>query len=206
MKRGSVKQAAKEAIAWNPVHSDIALVARHQSASHATSRCHIGTISLIDRMAVNAAPGFVLKGPSLFDHGSHRLWSRETVENQNAGAINRCKATRDKLPARFTLERLNGVMRQIDQAFGIEQGARHLWVTPFPAPRYQGDHEETVMTDLNVNFPMHQWVCVPCGYKMIGEMPDVRPFCSERHDKFVIWNAAEETYCVTSTPVVEGVT
>jgi hydroxyacylglutathione hydrolase len=67
-------------------------------------------------------------------------------------------------------------------------------------------HEEAAMTDLNANFPMRQWVCVPCGYNMIGEMPEVCPFCGERHEKFVTWNVAEETYRVTSTPVTDGVT
>ncbi len=62
------------------------------------------------------------------------------------------------------------------------------------------------MTDLSANFPIRQWVCVPCGYNMIGEMPDVCPFCGERHDTFVSWELAEETYRVASRPIVEGVT
>ncbi|MBT5433082.1 MAG: MBL fold metallo-hydrolase [Alphaproteobacteria bacterium] len=62
------------------------------------------------------------------------------------------------------------------------------------------------MIDLNANFPLQQWVCLPCGYNMIGKMPDVCPFCGARHDKFVSWEAGEETYRVGSTPVAEGIT
>ncbi len=46
-----------------------------------------------------------------------------------------------------------------------------------------------------------QWVCLECGYNMIGEMPDVCPFCGARHDHFLPWNEAEKTYRVTSRPV-----
>ena len=42
-----------------------------------------------------------------------------------------------------------------------------------------------------------QWVCTVCGYNMIGEMPDVCPFCGARHDKFVTWEDAENRYTVT---------
>lgn len=51
-----------------------------------------------------------------------------------------------------------------------------------------------------------QWVCVACGYNMIGEMPDVCPFCGARHDKFVTWEEAERTYRVTPTRVNDCVT
>lgn len=51
-----------------------------------------------------------------------------------------------------------------------------------------------------------QWVCVVCGYNMIGEMPDVCPFCGARHDKFVTWEEAERTYRVTPTRVNDRVT
>ncbi len=51
-----------------------------------------------------------------------------------------------------------------------------------------------------------QWVCVVCGYNMIGEMPDVCPFCGARHDEFVTWQEAENTYRVTPTRVNDRVT
>ena len=51
-----------------------------------------------------------------------------------------------------------------------------------------------------------QWVCVTCGYNMIGEMRDVCPFCGARHDKFVAWDEAERIYRVTPTPVTGRVT
>ena len=44
-----------------------------------------------------------------------------------------------------------------------------------------------------------QLVCVPCGYNMIGEMPEVCPFCGARHDRFVSWDVSEETYRVAET-------
>ena len=51
-----------------------------------------------------------------------------------------------------------------------------------------------------------QWVCVPCGFNMIGEMPDVCPFCGARHDRFVTWDEAEKTYRVTPARVNDRVT
>ena len=42
-----------------------------------------------------------------------------------------------------------------------------------------------------------QWVCLQCGYNMIGEMPDICPFCGARHDQFMPWDEAERTYRVT---------
>lgn len=46
-----------------------------------------------------------------------------------------------------------------------------------------------------------QWVCLECGYNMIGEMPDVCPFCGATHDRFMVWDEAEKTYRVTSHQV-----
>lgn len=51
-----------------------------------------------------------------------------------------------------------------------------------------------------------QWVCVVCGFNMIGEMPDVCPFCGARHDQFLTWEEAEQTYRVTATRVTDRVT
>jgi glyoxylase-like metal-dependent hydrolase (beta-lactamase superfamily II) len=48
---------------------------------------------------------------------------------------------------------------------------------------------------------MQQWVCLVCGYNMIGEMPDICPFCGAKHDHFMTWDTAEITYRVTSHPV-----
>ncbi|ESS66409.1 rubredoxin-type Fe(Cys)4 protein [Methyloglobulus morosus KoM1] len=45
---------------------------------------------------------------------------------------------------------------------------------------------------------MPQWVCLECGYNMIGEMPDVCPFCGASHDKFMPWDEAEQKYRVTA--------
>lgn len=53
-----------------------------------------------------------------------------------------------------------------------------------------------------MNIPTaEQWVCLQCGYNMIGEMPDICPFCGARHDRFMAWNQAEKTYRVTSHAV-----
>lgn len=46
-----------------------------------------------------------------------------------------------------------------------------------------------------------QWVCLQCGYNMIGEMPDICPFCGARHDQFMAWDEAEKTYQVNSHPI-----
>ncbi|MGZ8161883.1 MAG: rubredoxin-like domain-containing protein [Methylobacter sp.] len=46
-----------------------------------------------------------------------------------------------------------------------------------------------------------QWVCLQCGYNMIGEMPDVCPFCGARHDQFLPWDEVEKTYQVTAYAV-----
>lgn len=48
---------------------------------------------------------------------------------------------------------------------------------------------------------MQQSVCLQCGYNMIGEMPEVCPFCGARHDQFMAWDEAEKTYCVTTHAV-----
>lgn len=51
-----------------------------------------------------------------------------------------------------------------------------------------------------------QWVCLPCGFNMIGTMPDVCPFCGARHEQFVTWEEAERTYRITPERVNERVT
>ena len=52
---------------------------------------------------------------------------------------------------------------------------------------------------------MTQWVCKTCGYNMIGEQPDLCPFCAH-HDLFIDWEQAEKTYRVTSHRVNDSVT
>ena len=46
------------------------------------------------------------------------------------------------------------------------------------------------------NFPNgnRQWLCLQCGYNMIGEMPDVCPFCGASHDRFRAWEDVETLY------------
>jgi hypothetical protein len=51
--------------------------------------------------------------------------------------------------------------------------------------------------DNNLN-NAQQWVCLQCGYNMIGEMPDVCPFCGARHDRFMPWDEAEKHYRVSA--------
>ncbi len=53
---------------------------------------------------------------------------------------------------------------------------------------------------------MAQWVCKVCGYNMIGERPDVCPFCGARHEEFLTSEEAEKTYRVTPSEVADGVT
>lgn len=57
------------------------------------------------------------------------------------------------------------------------------------------------MTTQKILEGMQQWVCLVCGYNMIGEMPDVCPFCGAKHDQFMAWDTAENVYRVTSRPV-----
>ena len=51
-----------------------------------------------------------------------------------------------------------------------------------------------------------QSVCTVCGYNMMGEIPEVCPFCGVSHEKFVTWDEAERTYRVTPHPVTDSVT
>ncbi len=50
-----------------------------------------------------------------------------------------------------------------------------------------------------------QWVCLQCGYNMIGQMPDICPFCGANHDRFMTWDDAEKTYRVTTNAVTDVV-
>jgi hydroxyacylglutathione hydrolase len=50
-----------------------------------------------------------------------------------------------------------------------------------------------------------QWVCLQCGYNMIGEMPDVCPFCGAKHDQFTAWDEAEKTFRVATQAVTSFV-
>ena len=42
-----------------------------------------------------------------------------------------------------------------------------------------------------------QWVCLQCGYNMIGAMPEICPFCGAHHDHFMPWDEVEKKYHVT---------
>jgi len=53
--------------------------------------------------------------------------------------------------------------------------------------------------------PQQQWVCLQCGYNMIGELPDVCPFCGASHDRFMAWDETEKHFRVHSLAVSEGV-
>ena len=55
-------------------------------------------------------------------------------------------------------------------------------------------------------FGEEQWVCLVCGYNMIGEMPEVCPFCGARHDEFLTWEETERRYRVTANRVNDSVT
>ena len=61
------------------------------------------------------------------------------------------------------------------------------------------------MTAQHLPDGMRQWVCLVCGYNMVGEMPDVCPFCGAQHDQFMAWDTAENGYRVTSHPVNDRV-
>jgi hydroxyacylglutathione hydrolase len=50
-----------------------------------------------------------------------------------------------------------------------------------------------------------QWVCLQCGYNMIGEIPDVCPFCGAHHDRFMPWDRAEKIYRITNHAVNDNV-
>ncbi len=61
------------------------------------------------------------------------------------------------------------------------------------------------MTTQDLPENSRQWVCMQCGYNMIGEMPAVCPFCGARHDQFMSWDEAEKTYCVITRAVTDAV-
>ena len=51
-----------------------------------------------------------------------------------------------------------------------------------------------------------QWVCTVCGYNMIGEMPEICPFCGEPHGVFLTAEETELRFRVTPVDVTESVT
>jgi glyoxylase-like metal-dependent hydrolase (beta-lactamase superfamily II) len=51
-----------------------------------------------------------------------------------------------------------------------------------------------------------QWVCLQCGYNMIGAMPEICPFCGAYHDQFLPWDEAETKYHVTEFTINNEVT
>jgi hydroxyacylglutathione hydrolase len=58
----------------------------------------------------------------------------------------------------------------------------------------------TIRANADFDFPP-QWVCLQCGYNMIGEMPNVCPFCGARHDEFLDWETAEQRFRVEARPI-----
>jgi hydroxyacylglutathione hydrolase len=46
-----------------------------------------------------------------------------------------------------------------------------------------------------------QWVCLQCGFNMIGELLDICPFCGASHEHFMPWDEVEKTFRVTSHPI-----
>ena len=54
-------------------------------------------------------------------------------------------------------------------------------------------------------FDQAQWVCLVCGYNMVGEMPEVCPFCGARHDSFLTWEETERRFRVTPSRVNDSV-
>lgn len=58
----------------------------------------------------------------------------------------------------------------------------------------------TSATEVSAN-ETPQWVCLTCGYNMIGEMLDSCPFCGASHEHFMAWDVAETHYRVTATAV-----
>ncbi len=57
------------------------------------------------------------------------------------------------------------------------------------------------MTKQDIPNNFQQSVCLQCGYNMIGEMPDVCPFCGAGHEQFMAWDVVEKTYLVTTRVV-----
>jgi hydroxyacylglutathione hydrolase len=54
----------------------------------------------------------------------------------------------------------------------------------------------TMPTEHDILNDTQQWVCLQCGYNMIGTMPEVCPFCGAHHDLFMSWDEAEKKYHV----------
>ncbi|WP_036486586.1 MBL fold metallo-hydrolase [Myxosarcina sp. GI1] len=52
----------------------------------------------------------------------------------------------------------------------------------------------------------NQSICKVCGYNMIGDIPDVCPFCGANHNEFISWNEAQQIYRVTPYRVNDYVT
>jgi glyoxylase-like metal-dependent hydrolase (beta-lactamase superfamily II) len=50
-----------------------------------------------------------------------------------------------------------------------------------------------------------QFVCLVCGYNMVGARPDRCPFCGATPDRFLTSEECSARYRVVATPVAEGV-
>ncbi len=51
-----------------------------------------------------------------------------------------------------------------------------------------------------------QYVCLVCGFNMIGHHPDNCPFCNAPKEKFITSAECSESFIVKSTPVTDNVT
>ena len=51
-----------------------------------------------------------------------------------------------------------------------------------------------------------QWVCLQCGYNMIGAIPEVCRFFVAHHDQFLPWDEAENKFQVTEYSISNVVT
>ena len=63
----------------------------------------------------------------------------------------------------------------------------------------------TMPTEHDILIDTQQWVCLQCGYNMIGAMPEVCPFCGAYHDQFMPWDEAEKKYHVTEYTINNNV-
>jgi hypothetical protein len=50
-----------------------------------------------------------------------------------------------------------------------------------------------------------QYVCLACGYNMIGDCPETCPFCGAGRDQFLTWQDCSARFRVEATPVSERV-
>jgi hydroxyacylglutathione hydrolase len=47
----------------------------------------------------------------------------------------------------------------------------------------------------------HQHVCLGCGYNIIGDLPEICPFCNAAHESILPSDQVSARFEVRSTPV-----